>query len=706
MGAQKRIQETVFMTGMFLFALAALLPQDTAQTLATVTVTVSRERSRSVLDLPYGLTRLIPDSLRPGLRNASIDERLFLLPGVTIASRNNPTQDPRISVRGFGSRSAFGVRGVRVLMDGIPLTLPDGQTALDYLDLESIGSLELIRGSASSLYGNAAGGVIDLRSRIVPQRRFTPTATAWMGSSSQQKLAAALGGRYGNSEYAISLSRTETDGYREHSRQEITNGSLRYVTELGGIRVAASFLGHDMPTAQNPGALTLAELQADHRDAEQLAIRRKARKEVSQVQAGLTLGTGNAEDLGELELVIHGGARDLNNPLQFAIVAVERATHGASLRAARNISLFDMPARITLGIDYQKQNDDRTEFTNCNEIPAPTTPTETCPIVGEERGTLRRDQREIVTGIGPFVRGEIELSSRVLLSAGARADRINFRVEDAFINVDNPDDSGERTLEAVSPMVGVVFKAAPLRSLYANFSSAFETPTATELGNKPDGSAGFNPELDPQRSSTFEAGSRGWIGAIFPSGLTYDVALYRTSVKDELIPFEIPGGQSRRFFRNAGSTSRTGFELALGTEVGPAELAASYSYSHFLFEDYEVAGTSYDENRIPGIPIQQLQGAVTVRRSGWYLTLEGEARGAVYMDDANTARSNAYEVMNVRLGGEGVVGLSWLSPRAGVQNVFDRRYAPSISVNATNGRYFEPAPGRIVYAGVTIGGFH
>ena len=689
------------MIEVLLMSLAVLVPQDTTR---LPTVTVSRDAARSILEIPYALSRLIPDSLRPGMKNASIDERLFLLPGVIVTNRNNPSQDPRLSIRGFGSRSQFGVRGVRVQMDGIPLTLPDGQTAIDYLDLESIGSLELIRGSASSLYGNAAGGVLDLKSREFPASRLAPSATVWMGSAGQQRLAAFVGGTSGPSEYALSLSKTETDGYRRNARHEITNGSLRLGTSLGGIRIGAGVLVHDMPVAQNPGALTVAEMRDSLKKADSTSMAKKARKEVSQVLGGLTLSAGDVNAGGTVELLLHGGARDLYNPLNFAIGAIERASGGASIRAARGMSLFNNPARVTVGVDYQQMEDDRTEYTNCNFNPVLAAPTATCPTLGNERGTLRRDQKESVTSLGPYLRAEIELASKLILTAGVRADQIKFEVQDAFITPTNPDDSGERTLRAVSPMAGIAYRISPLVGVYANYATAFETPTTTELGNKPDGSAGFNPSLDPQRSTTVEAGSRGWLAGPWASGFSYDLSVFNTQVEDELIGFDIPNSNGRRYFQNAGKTLRRGFELALGTVVGPAEFALAYGYSHFVFDEYELNGNDFANHRIPGIPMQQLQGAVTFRRSAWYATLEGEARGWVYADDANSARHPGYEVMNVRVGGRGVAGLSWFSPRFGIQNVFDRHYAASIIVNSSDGRYLEPAQGRTFYAGVTLGG--
>jgi iron complex outermembrane receptor protein len=200
-----------------------------------------------------------------------------------------------------------------------------------------------------------------------------------------------------------------------------------------------------------------------------------------------------------------------------------------------------------------------------------------------------------------------------------------------------------------------------------------------------------------------EIGTRGWLGAFAASGVSYDLAVYNSKVSDELIPFEIPGGAGRRYFRNAGSTLRTGVEASLATQIGMASLGLSYSYSHFRFEDYEVAGTDFADKRIPGIPIQQLQGSATFRNGAWYLVMEGETRGGVYVSDANTIRSPGYELMNARLGWDGTGRLSWLSTRVGVQNVFDRRHVTSVSVNATNGRYYEPAPGRVYFAGVTLG---
>jgi outer membrane receptor protein involved in Fe transport len=224
--------------------------QDTAATqLPTVTVEVGRGTRGSTLDLPFAVTVQTPDSARPGQRHLSLDEALWLVPGLSVSNRNNPSQDPRISIRGFGARSAFGVRGIRVLRDGLPLTLPDGQTPVDYLDLESVGRIEVMRGSASSLYGNAGGGVVDIRSSDPLPVPVSGEVRYWDGSNGSRRLVAKSGGILGTLAYQGNVARTESDGYRDHSRQKMTNGFARMSLDRGVNSYALEWLGVNTPLA-------------------------------------------------------------------------------------------------------------------------------------------------------------------------------------------------------------------------------------------------------------------------------------------------------------------------------------------------------------------------------------------------------------------------------------------------------------------------
>jgi iron complex outermembrane receptor protein len=680
----------------------ALLPrlahgQDTAVTkLQPVVVEVARGAHRSPLDLPFAVTVTTPDSLRPGQRHLSLDETLWLIPGLTVSNRTNPSQDPRISVRGFGARSAFGVRGIRVLRDGIPLTLPDGQTPVDYLDLESVGRVEVMRGSASSLYGNAGGGVVDLRTSDPLPVPVSGAVRLWNGGFGSQKFVAKASGVAGGLGYQGNVARTESEGYRNYSRQRMTNGFARVSLDAGGGSYALDWLGVNTPVAENPGALTRAQFDVDPRLADPLSIRKRARKAVTQSQFGATARRGGAR--GEIEASAYAGTRSLDNPLTFAIVDVGRVTSGASLRATVPFSLIGAEQRLTIGTEFQLQNDLRLNFTNCNNIPPPTAPTATCPDPAVERGTLTLDQRELVSSVGSYLRDELQLGERYVLTASARADAVRFRVKDRLINAGNPDDSGNRLLDAVSPMVGILARIAATHSAYANVSSAFETPTATELGNQPSGAAGINRDLKPQRSTTYEVGVKG----VGESGLQYNASLFATGVHDELIPFDIPASGGRRYFRNAGRTSRRGAELGLGVAVRALDLGVAYTYANYRFIDFTVDTAHYAGNRIPGIPRQTLQASAAVRMGAATFVTETTIADKMAVNDANSESSPGYAIFNARIVAGGSLGLSGAELTLGAQNLFNTRYVSSVSVNAAGGKFYEPGSQRSVYVGITL----
>ena len=660
--------------------------QDSARTrLPIVEVTATREGPRAAIDLPYAVTLVRPDSLA-ALRRAGVDELLFAVPGVSLANRQNPAQDPRISIRGFGARSAFGVRGVRVLQDGVPVTLPDGQTPVDVLDIEGADRVEVVRGSASSLYGNAAGGVVDVRSAI-PSLSFAPYARIVAGGSVPTITATGAGLTVGSMGLTSSLARTDGRGYRDYSYQRATRAAVRML--FGGsdaspaspLSIAARL--SDVSHAESPGALTRAQFDADPRQADALSVRKGAGKTVRQGDIAVTAmhSVGGVS----VDALAYGSARTLADPLTFAIVDVKRASGGASMRLSAHGDVGGHDARVSLGGDAQWQNDDRQEYANCiNAV---------CPGGATERGALSKNQRELVGSLGPYVRSEIALARTVLLSAGVRADAVRFQVRDRLIATGNPDDSGDRTLHAVSPSAGIVWRALPLASVYASVSSSFETPTTTELGNKPDGSAGINPELQPQRTITVEIGSKGLLSG---SGVRWDVAAFQARAVDELVPFDIPNGAGRRFFRNAGRTVRRGGEIGLEGESGPATVRAAYEFSHFRYVDYAVGTTSYAGKRIPGVPEHALMTSAALRVGGVSVLASADLAGTVDVDDANSAQAPGRAVFGLAASGGANIAGTRVSPLVALQNIGGVRYAGSVSVNATGGKFFEPAPGRVL----------
>jgi iron complex outermembrane recepter protein len=659
-------------------------------------VTVTRDVERSPLDLPYAITSLRPDSVAPGQTHTFVEQTLALLPGVTVANRTNPAQDTRISIRGFGARSQFGARSIRILRDGMPLTLPDGQTPIDYLDLESVARVEVIRGSASALYGNASGGVIDLRSADPPGVPLAVQARSFTGSAGLQRYVGLFGGSAGPAAYEGNIGRTVSDGYRAFAHQRLVNAFTRATATLGGTQFSLIGLGMDMPVAENPGALTKSQADTSPSMADPLSVSKKARKAVHQVQIGLSAQRRILGD-GELQAQVYGGTRSLYNPLTFSVVGVDRHQSGAGARLTLPFITADVVNRVSVGLDAQRLNDARKNWANCNGLAKPTA---ACASLGVEKGALSLDQREIVSSMGPYVRDELEMG-KLRASLGVRADQVQFELRDAYL-ADGRDDSGSRTLHAVSPMAGLAVRLSPLHSVYANVGTAFETPTTTELGNQADGGAGLNRDLRPQYSTTYETSAKG----LAMSRVQYDVALFDTEVRDELIPFEVPNGAGRTYYRNAGRTRRQGVEAQLGTDIGRLTLTTAYAYSHFRFRDFQSGTAQLAGNTIPGIPEHELQAAATWRLPHAFLLAEGIAKSKVYVNDANAAAASGFAVFNARVGGTAAFGKPWLSPIIGVQNLFDTKYVGSVAVNASGGtvaatKFYEPAPRRTWYIGLS-----
>ncbi|HEY2165044.1 MAG TPA: TonB-dependent receptor, partial [Gemmatimonadaceae bacterium] len=455
-------------------------------------------------------------------------------------------------------------------------------------------------------------------------------------------------------------------------------------------------MGLDMPVALNPGALTRAQADSAPGQADAQSILKKARKTVHQVQLGVSAQRPIAGD-GELAGQVYGGTRALYNPQTFAIVRVDRHQQGAGARLTLPWRIDSVENRFSVGVDAQWLSDLRKNWANCNGVSAVSA---TCPALPVEKGTISLDQRERVSSVGPYVRDEVELG-RFRGSAGVRADQVRFDLADHYFG-DGRDDSGDRTMSAVSPMLGAAWRVSPVHSLYASVGSAFETPTTTELGNQADGSAGLNRDLKPQFSTTYEVGAKG-LGF---GRLQYDGSIFDTEVRDELIPFQIPNGNGRTYYRNAGRTRREGVELELLTDVGPVTLAGSYAYSHFRFRDFVNTGIQFAGKTIPGIPEQQWQTAATWHVPRALLVADVQSKSQVFVNDANAAAAPSFAVVDARVVGIAAFGKPWLSPVVGVQNLFDRQYIGSVAINATGAslaatKFYEPSPRRTWIIGLS-----
>ncbi|MBI4513081.1 MAG: TonB-dependent receptor [Gemmatimonadetes bacterium] len=656
-----------------------------------ITVTVTRARAL-VNRTPYAIHVLDRRTTQLGETTAGLEEPLGEVAGVWVNNRYNFALGSRISIRGFGSRAQFGVRGVKLLLDGIPLTLPDGQSQLNNIDLASVGRVEVIRGPASSLYGNAAGGVISFTTEEPPLVLAQPELGVLWGTFGDghdfRKYVGKVGGREGRFDYAASVSHFRTDGFRQRSESQTTVLNTRArlwldrSTQLSGVLNIAN-----TPVAQNPGSLPLSLATANPDTAWPFNVRRRTGEAARQAQGGVTLRRliGDAQ---EIRVSAWGLARDLDNPIPPRIIRVDRAVGGVRLET----ELAPAGRRVTSlvgGIELEVQDDDRIEFQNQDGSPGDT--------------TLRQDEN--VRGLGAFAQGAIRVGDRWELTLGARYDRVRFDVDDRLIrviadSVIDPDNSGTRTMDAFNPMVGVRLAALPWLNVYANLTRTFETPTTTELKNAPEGTGGFNPILDPQTAWGTEIGFKGTVGDRFD----YAIANYCTWVSKELIPFEDTIQVGRTFFRNAGDARHCGSELQLGWLVTNGLTASvAYTWSDFKFSDFVRNDSTFDGKRIPGVPIHQAHARVVYQSPlDLYGVVEFTYSDAYFTNDANTARNPSYRLVDLRLGYAGRLGAWSLEPFLGVNNVFDARYNASVTINALGARYYEPGPGRTFYAGLKL----
>jgi iron complex outermembrane receptor protein len=625
-----------------------------------------------------------------------LDEALGQVPGVFVANRYNFSLDQRISVRGFGSRSAFAVRGVKILVDGIPQTLPDGQGQLTNLELGDVDRIEVLHGSASSLFGNAAGGVISIWTDPVPPQRTRENVRAvagWFaGGRTWNKWQSTTRLRAGGGGAQLTVSRLSYDGERDHSAADLRNLTSRLRLPLGtGWSLAAVADVGDDPRADNPGALTQAELHANRDSAPAVNLTSHAGKDVTQAQGGVTLRHPFVAG-GEVAVTVFGLIRELKNPTTFAYVDLNRRAYGARATLTRPLSHGLLAPQLTTGFDFQGQRDDRANFGN---------------NAGRPDTTRSLDQLEHVTEVGPFVQGAVPLTARLTLTGGLRYDWVHFQVADQLVSASNPDDSGDRLMRSLSGSLGLAVNPAPDVTVYANAGSSFETPTTTELTNRPDTAGGFNPSLDPQRAWTYEVGGRGAVG----KRGEWSIAAFQADVTDELISYEVPSSPQRRFFRNAGSARHRGLELGAGLSLSTGlHLRTAYTYSDFRYVHYAFGPDTspprvLDGRALPGIPKHALH--VTLRgetrsNGGAWFEVETTGTSSILVDDTLSLRTGPWWTTNVRLGWAGRAGGTSLEPFVAVNNVFNRLYVGSVVINAAQGRYYEPAPGRNVYVGLSV----
>lgn len=666
--------------------LAAQEP-DPAQRLPELEVTVTREPTSPGT---AGLAVSVVDSagIHRGRSLASLGDALVHVPGVLVRDRGDPTQDVRLTIRGAGARANFGVRGVRVLVDGVPATLPDGQTPLTAADLQLVERIEVARGPLAALHGNGSLGVVAIETAARLEGPWQVRGGIQAGSDATTTWHAVAGGGTPRHGGLVAATRTATDGWRQHAAAEQLRMRAALEWRPGAATITLRASHADDPRLESPGALTLPEAATDPLQANPNAVLRNAGKQVRQssVSATWRQPTGS---VGQLQVTAWGIGRDLDNPIaapapqpadpeEGVWIGIVRRVVG--VRAAWNTALGERTALVT-GLDAQRMVDDRVNRRHRAGVPY---------------GTAFLDQEERIVELGPFAQVSHALQPDLVVRVAARHDRVGFTVDDAL----DPAAGGSRTMAAWSGSGAIAWQPGAVQTWFG-FGTAFETPTTTELANRPDGTTGLNAVLDPSRTVSVEVGIRA-------RGRATRVELvgWHAATTDAITAIAEVGGRS--FFANVGATRTRGLELALVRRLAPtvdARLSATWSDARFGDDAVAGDGTSIAGHRLPGVVPFTASVGVTARQGPVVLDLVHELASGAWADDRNTLRVKGWGAgitdLHVRWGFGSRAALT-----AAVRNAFNVDHVSGIVVNGGFGRIAEPGRPRSVTIGgeISIGG--
>ncbi len=676
---------------------------DTPATALSPVVVIGAVQPRSELDMPAAVGRVDATALHDGQPQISLAESLGRVPGITVRERNNYAQDLQIQSRGFGARSSFGVRGVQLRLDGIPVSAPDGQGQSSGFLISALDHIEVLRGPLAYGYGNSAGGVVATWSADAPERTEL-RAQLGAGSDNTWRGALAAGGQFlkGRVGYRAELAQFRTDGARPHSEAERTQAAVIAKADLGaGRRLSIVINSVSQPEAQDPLGLTRAQYDADPRQTTAVALTYNTRKSVEDRLGGVryqqTLAGGDT-----FEVLLFGSTRAVEQYLSIpkfvqtstptnagGVIDLDRSNVGGEARYVKRWSELT----LSLGLEAQRLDEERHGYEN---------------FVGDTlgvRGALRRDEDNRLNSFDQVVLAEWKPLPEWLLVAALRHSTLRFDSEDHYITSDNPDDSGAQRFSETTPAVSVQYQLDAPSRIYASWGEGFETPTANELSYRPDGGSGYNRALKAARSRTTEVGYKRSLGA---RGLL-TLAAYHTDTRDEIVPAINSGG--RTSFQNAPGTRRRGVELAVDAALTAdwnAYLAADLIDARFSEAYTSVSGgnpaTVDRGNKVPGVARSSLFGELGWRRGrdGWSAAIDARYVDAVPVNDLNSDEAAAYTVLGTRV----IYGRTadWGGYRLFLRgdNLLDREYAGSVIANEGNGRYFEPGVGRSVFAGLEL----
>lgn len=630
---------------------------------------------------PFSVSVLNQSRLQIGQPQLSLFDAMGAIPGVFSQNPDNFAQDLRISIRGFGARSSFGIRGLKVLLDGIPESTPDGQAKVNNFDVGSLGQLEVIRGASSALYGNASGGILSYTTET-PEYNFAE-AQAVAGSYGFQRYQLKVGQKWKRSSLLLNASRNLQDGYRTYASMNNWLLNLKFQHEFTASNKLTILYNLSKNTAEDPGGLTLQQVEENRRMARPQNVQFQAFSGATQQRIAAiydhTIGKKH-----QFQARTFWTNRDFENRLAFQAggnVQFLRNYIGGGVSYQFADQLGSVSYRLKTGVDIENQQDNRKRYNNLDG----------------QQGPLSLEQVETFRTIGAYALQEFGFLKNTLLTIGTRYDAIRLNVDDQFLS--DGDQSGTRNYHRFSPTAGFNWEYQPERSVYANFSTSFETPALTELGTNPSNLGGFNPELGPMRAQNFEVGTKATFTKV-----KVDLAVFQVNVRGEIVPYQLTEFPGRTFYRNAGNSRRRGVELGITAQLVEGLTAyANYTYSDFTYLNYTTTSGTFDKNQLPGIPPHFGYGELRYfRPKGFYGIIQFRRNGTFYADDANQVKTEAFSLLNLRFGWQ-IKWNNWsLEPFGGINNLLNQTYFANVQINAAGGRYFEPATNRAFFGGVKV----
>ncbi|MGE5872747.1 TonB-dependent receptor PqqU [Klebsiella quasipneumoniae] len=657
----------------------------------------------SELDTPAAVSVVNGDEMRQAAPRVNLSESLGAVPGLQVQNRQNYAQDLQLSIRGFGSRSTYGVRGLRIYVDGIPATMPDGQGQTSNIDIGSVDTIEVLRGPFSALYGNSSGGVINVTSQTGTQPP-TVEASSYYGSFGTwhygMKATGAVGdgSHAGDVDYTVSTNRFTTHGYRDHSGARKNLANARLGVRINDVSKLTLLLNSVDIKANDAGGLTADEWRDNPRQSPR-GDQYNTRKNTRQTQAGLRYERQlSAQD--DLSVMMYAGEREttqfqsiprapqLKPSHAGGVIDLTRHYQGIDTRLTHRGELL-VPVTLTAGLDYENMSERRKGYENFVMVNG-------APQYGEQ-GALRRNERNLMWNIDPYLQTQWQLTDKLSLDAGVRYSSVWFDSNDYYITPGNGDDSGDASYHKWLPAGSLKYALTDAWNVYLSAGRGFETPTINELSYRSDNQSGLNFGLKPSTNDTVEIGSKTRIG----NGLL-TAALFQTDTDNEIVVDSSSGG--RTSYKNAGKTRRQGMELGLDQQFGESwRLKAAWTWLDATYRTNVCGDASCNGNRIPGIARNMGYASFGYQpEQGWYAGSDIRYMSDIMANDENTAKAPSWTVVGLTTGYKWSYGRMDMDLFGRVDNLFDREYVGSVIVNESNGRYYEPAPGRNYGIGLNL----